>query len=484
MTSKKKREREKKQRKNRKNVERLKENGDIKEDLKDNNNFFTQTKRKIVGLFRVLLTGEVPADKDNPEKSKEESEKEIREADSKRTRWESLATNEKDPAKKAEFKKEAFDAKENLFALKYRFNLNKRKKARRTFWRTVVTVYFVFFFAEAVLSFFSFNVSEDSQMNSGLTLFIFQALYTLASLRQVREDEIGGLSFLGKFILNVDSGLAFSPLGLCRILTVSKSIIVQELPDKAENIFETEKKEPVPHGMSAPMYIISGSPTEENKDDPLNARLTGRATPVVTYRVIEPCDFFQYVRSLDEARERMTDVAAAMLGTEIAKTTYAEVIPNMARYNNLLRTAITRKIDGYSEPNSKPWGIHFEDAWLKPFLFGHELHKSMAQMVESKFNKMATVINAEASAAEIGLKGDAEASVIKNKENALTEALVKRSKDLNIDSDLVYVGEVAGEIAKGNTILAGDEGFTRILGLTQTIATAMKNKKEKGDDEK
>jgi hypothetical protein len=299
-------------------------------------------------------------------------------------------------------------------------------------------------------------------------------LYTIASLRQVGETEIAALSFLSKFILNIGSGIAFVPVGFCRISPITKNIIVQELPDDAENIYEPIDKEPAPEGKSMPMFIICGYPKGERKDDQLHARLTGRATPVVTYRVVNPRDFFSYVGSLIEARRRMTDVASAMLGTEIAQTTYSEVIENMAKYNKLLSMAITRKIDGYSEINSKPWGLHFEDAWLKPFLFGHELHKSMAKLVEAKFNKEATIINAQADKESVVLAGEATASVIRNEENALTDALVKRKEDLKVDSELVFSGEVAKKVADGNTVLVGTKGFTEILAIAETLKTVKK----------
>ena len=295
----------------------------------------------------------------------------------------------------------------------------------------------------------------------------------MASLRQVGETDKGALSFLSNFILNLGSGLTFVPLGFCRIRTIPKYIIVQELPDEAEKIFETslkEDKKSVPPGMSAPMHIVCGFPKGEGvKGDHLHARLTGRATPVVTYRVIDPISFFQYVGSLKEARRRMTDVAAAMLGTEIAKTTYSEVVENMAKYNALLQTAIVRKIDGYSEPNSKSWGIHFEDAWLKPFLFGHSLHKAMSELVEAGFKKDATIINAEASSEAITLKGVAEASVVQNRENALTESFSKRAIDLKVTGPEIFYGDIADRIAKNNTILAGNDAIASIGGMVKTL---------------
>jgi|GEM_PF-5243627 len=459
--------------------------GTEEKSVNDDGSFFIRVKRKIVDLLLVLLTGEVPIDRENPKKNRENYEKEIRQTDQKRIELEHKAEREPNVKTKDSLLSKAFKEKEKFFGLKYDLLKSEQTKERRTFWRIVVAVYLVFFFSEGILSFFSFKIL-GSEMNRGLLLFIFQMLYTIASLRQVGETEIGALSFLSRFILNTGSGLAFVPLGICRISTVIKGTIVQELPDEAENIFETEKKEPVPAGKSAPMYIICGYPKGgELEDDPLHARLTGRATPVVTYRVINPCDFFSYVGSLKEARRRMTDVASAMLGTEIAKTTYSEVIGDMAKYNKVLSLAITRKIDGYSEINSKPWGLHFEDAWLKPFLFGHGLHKSMALLVESKFKKEATIIDAEADKQKVVLSGEATSSVIKNEADALTGALLKRKADLKVDSELVYVGEVAEKIAEGNTVLLGTNGFKEVLGLSKVIADTMKDKKkQKGDGEK
>lgn len=222
----------------------------------------------------------------------------------------------------------------------------------------------------------------------------FVVAYIIFSFGTVKADEVAMLSFFDRPVRNLHKGLYFAPWGIYSVKKERGTEFQDELPADPENIFRQDDKEKVPPGMFPPIRVKFGSPDpndpEPLKSDPYNIAMVAEVVPVVSWRIEDPCTFFQVLGSVENCKKILTDKAVEVFGDEFSRVTPAKASLELAVNSQKLENKLV------AETTGGRWGIKVTDAYIKPFIFSHGLNTAVVEVKIADQAARATVITAGA----------------------------------------------------------------------------------------
>ncbi len=310
----------------------------------------------------------------------------------------------------------------------------------------------------------------------GVTLAA-QALALILSFKSVATDLYGGITFFGRPVKQVASGLAFLPWPFFKLTFLSKTPEQVQFPGDPEKTFKGGDKKYFDLTKEAretfvlPIRALSAGPKADgDTGEILDTQMTIEPTFTVRFVVDHFWVFLVNIGSYEEAIRQMRDAGEKALIEEIAKRTPREIAASIGEISEALRGAL--------EKATEAWGISIVDvSMLSPDL-SHDVNAALQAITVAKATAKKTLIDNEtaakatertAAATEIQLtlegKGKAAAK------QAELEALAEGSKAMGADVNAVIDLEKARSYATGNATIIVDSGQSAsLVGLGARVA--------------
>ena len=244
--------------------------------------------------------------------------------------------------------------------------------------------------------------------------------YSVFSFGTLDKDEVGILKFFGKPIINLTPGPFFAPAFFFSVDRESGTLFQDELPANPENIFREEGK--VPEGMFPPIRVKFGQPDPKDvglKDDPYNIAMVAEVVPVVSWRIHDPMTFFTVMGTVEKCRQIMADKSVEVFGNEFATVTPAKALLSLGNTSERLEAKLKK------EAEDGGWGIRLEDAYVKPFIFSHDLNKAVVGVKIADQAAKATALTADGEKQKRIKEAEGTAEGIKHLAGAERERLIK-----------------------------------------------------------
>jgi len=204
----------------------------------------------------------------------------------------------------------------------------------------------------------------------GAALLALLVLWAVSSFGTVKVDEVAAMFFFDAPVQDLNPGLYFAPLGIFSVKKESRNLIQDELPDDPQNIFREEGA--MPQGMFPPFRIKFGSPDPADillTGDPYNIAMVAEVSAVVSWRITSAIDFFREMGNRDNARKILADKTQEVFGNEFSQHTPAKALLTLSKTSERLEKSL--------QDETLHLGIRIDDAFVKPFIFSHELNTAV-----------------------------------------------------------------------------------------------------------
>lgn len=248
----------------------------------------------------------------------------------------------------------------------------------------------------------------------GWVLLGLEVVYLINSFGTIKgeEGELAALYILGKPIMNLGPGPYFRPALISSIRREKSTITQSELPSDPENIYRGDDLPPA--GKFPPIRVKFGPPNPLDvnlKGNPYNIECVEEVVPVVGWRLNNIVDFALTVGDNQNCLKMLSDIVVEICGKILADKTPAKA--------SLMLNEINKQISDGVQAQTKGWGIEVTQAYMKPFIFSHDLNKSVedvsraelaakAVVAAAKGNKEKEVLEAEGKAKAVELAANAE----------------------------------------------------------------------------
>ena len=176
-------------------------------------------------------------------------------------------------------------------------------------------------------------------------------VYTVGSLRVLKQYERGVLFFLGRYQKTLGPGLNFIPLLFSKIKTVSLRIVAMDVP---------------------PQDVI----TRDNISIKVNA--------VLYFRVADPS---LAVLEIQDYLYATGQLAQTTLLSVLGQVELDELLADRRKVNDLLRQIIDEKTDF--------WGVEVASVEIKDVLLPETMRRAIGQQAEAERERRAKIINAQ-----------------------------------------------------------------------------------------
>lgn len=223
---------------------------------------------------------------------------------------------------------------------------------------------------------------------AGAILLALIVSVLIFSFRVTTVLEVAMLMVLGKPIKNLKPGPCFAPPFLTEIRKEGAAIFQNELPADPEKIFRGEGT--APDGMFPPIRIKFGQPDPSDTalvDDPYNVPMVAEVVPVVSWKIVDATKFFTEMKTVENCRQNLADLAVTSFGDDLAGMTPAKASQDLKAVNSKLKAELEEK--------TAEWGIEIKDAFLKPFIYSHGLNKAVEGVSIAGQEAKATVLTSE-----------------------------------------------------------------------------------------
>ena len=292
-------------------------------------------------------------------------------------------------------------------------------------------------------------------------------LYTLyKSFKSVGTDQYGGITFAGKPLKQVSSGLVFLPWPLYELRYLSKTPMQVQFPGDPEKTFKGGDKAyfalspELREKLALPIRALTAGPGADDKTSAANildTQMTIEPTFTVRFVVDHFWVFLVNIGTYEEAIRQMRDAGEKAIIEEIAKLTPRQVAESIGKISEALRTAI--------EVATESWGISIVDvSMLSPDL-SHDVNAALQSITTAKAAAQKLGIDTEAAAkaterlgaaekVRLTLKGDGDAAA----KLAELKAMAEGRTDLGVDGNAVIDLEKARAFASGNASIIVDGG--------------------------
>ncbi|HQI25851.1 MAG TPA: SPFH domain-containing protein [Candidatus Paceibacterota bacterium] len=330
------------------------------------------------------------------------------------------------------------------------------------FWKVVGAVYGALLVVSLVVGLATPNYWG---VDLGWLMVSLLGIYTVASLRFVKKDEIGGILFLEKPVRQVGPGVQFAPLGIMSVTTVPSTAIDIQIPGPREKAWAEESVPP--EGFFIPARVTFKR--EPGTDDPLNERVTAEMYFFVRLKIKDVLKFWPNLGSVEELEKEITQTVIATATEVLTQKTVAEALQSFAEVNESIKKAIEELVgERSSDPNG--WGIDLLNAQMLPIGFNHDLNKAISGLPKATLTAKATEEEARGTKQKLILEGEGNASAQKNLLLAEVEALTQKKTSMGVEGgDLLALDALAEGLKAGQVIISGDIGLSGLLKMVEAV---------------
>lgn len=313
-------------------------------------------------------------------------------------------------------------------------------------------------------------------INPGAILLGLVLAYTILSFGTVGNDEVAAMFVFGAPLGNLNPGFYFAPLGAVSVRKGRATRYQDELPREPEQIFRSKvDTDPVPPGMSPPIRVKFGSPRADDdvqlKKDPYNIEMVAEVPVVVSWKISDATTFFASYDDVDAFRKILQDKAIELFGVEFATMTPAKALGTIAVTNTKLKGVINTATSGT--------GVEIVDAFVKPFIFSHDLNKAVVGVSEAK--QKAEAVKA-AAAGEKQKRIDEGAGAAEARKMMLVAEAIGTAKLAKLAKTpegqvALWMETIAKAMENADfSIIPGSELFTAFAGIKEMLNKATNQK--------
>ncbi|MDB5225066.1 MAG: hypothetical protein JWL87_18 [Candidatus Adlerbacteria bacterium] len=315
-----------------------------------------------------------------------------------------------------------------------------------------------------------------------LTIYMSTVIWALGaahfatSFRIVEPDYFAGVLVFGTPTVVVTGKPLLVPMGIFKVIEISRGIIQMELPNEPNLIFRKEDVEIVPPGMSPPIRVTfkKGVAGDDGFDpnDPFDDRSTQEVTPIIRFRIQDEegfWTFFVRLGGFDEARKQAEDMSIAVLQQWLTALTLRQAFAGIGTIN--------RHYDDYIRAQTKGWGIEIDSAHIKLIGLSHSFNTAIQDIPRAKAEKLARTSRAEAKQIELTREGLGEANARKALLFAEASGLEEKAKSLGVTGHDMLGADTARAIGEsGNMIIVGAQGLTEAVTAAFAAGKGMQGK--------
>jgi len=290
-------------------------------------------------------------------------------------------------------------------------------------------------------------------------------IYTIASLRKVNKDEIGGLIFFGKPLRQIGPGLHFAPWGLFYIETVPSTAIDIVIPGPSDKAYRGEDIPPA--GMFVPVRVTFKK--EDGSNDSLSQRVTAEVYFFVRMKIKDVLKFWPNIGDVGELRKEISSTVIGAATAVLTQMTVAQALASFPKINQDIRKAIEALVGEKSDdPNS--WGIDLITSQTTAIVFNHDLNAALTGLPEKTLEALAMVKTAEGEKEKRRLEGEGTAAAAKAMLDAEAAGLKKKADDLGMSGEALVMYQMMQEgLQAGQVIISGSDGIANILRMGEAI---------------
>jgi len=313
------------------------------------------------------------------------------------------------------------------------------------------------------LTMLSYSRTEDL----GFGLIISQILITIVSVGKLNNYEVGFVSFLGRPLYRLVPGPYYALIFFMEVWKERGTIFQDELPANPEKIFRQDDVLPVPEGMFPPIRVKFGPPDPNDsiaKDNPYNKEMTVEVVPVISWQIEDAIKFRARIGSVEQMRKILEDKAISLFNAEFAHITPAKASRKLEETSDKLKLKLQSEVTDL--------GVTIHDAFIKPFIYSHELNKSVVAVSTSEQKALKTKID---SAAEKQKRID-EGSGTAEARRLLLEAEAVGTKQLaelaktSEGQIVLWMETLRTAMEKSQfSIIPGSEAYSTLGGLMETF---------------
>lgn len=335
-------------------------------------------------------------------------------------------------------------------------------------WKIISIVYGILLLLALIVGLATENIPGLGGWDIDLGWLLVSALgiYTVASLRSVNKDEIGGLIFFGKPLKQIGPGLHFAPLGLLRIETVPSTAIDIRIPGPQDKAYRGE--DPPPPGMFVPVRITFKK--NDGSEDPLNQRITAELYIFVRAKIKNVMKFWPNIGTVDEFRKEIADTVISAATAILNQKTAAEALLSFEEISKVITTAIEGLIgENSDDPNG--WGIDILSARVETMGFNHSLNKAISGLPEAALTAQAVKETAGGEKQRLTLEGEGRAAAEKSLLEAQAEGLAKKASSLEMKGrELLALQTLMDALKEGKqVVISGPDGLSNLLKMSQAV---------------
>ncbi|MEK7650349.1 MAG: SPFH domain-containing protein [Patescibacteria group bacterium] len=388
--------------------------------------------------------------------------------------------------------------------------VNYRSTENLGWYRSVVVLLYITFVAVGIaLWCFPIEIVKGKPFGLDVTFGFLVVCYTLASLRQVGEDEHAAKTFFGRPMQNVDSGLTFVPLFICRLVRFSTNLQTLVIGSPREHPTERDSdgkiktfdfvpsrgtlvsEEPLritTASYTAAEWKVDGNPLSEDdvkKRFPREDALAGRSTIdpqiIVTFIVLDACKFVKAVGSkIELAVAPIAQAARGTLQAFCGKRDLSFIIHQLEdeAQKQLLRDLEILVGDPDSlDPNSKKeplhWGVDIRGVRISDIGLSYKVNNALSEARAAGARKETTITDAEANKKKFELEGEGAAKAAFLLLQAQARGSAKMAKIMKTDE-----GKLAAQLqAMKEALSKGDNKLFMVGGkfhdLMEILASAL-----------
>lgn len=335
-------------------------------------------------------------------------------------------------------------------------------------WRIFAIAYGILLLLAPIAGLATENIPIPGDWDIDLGWLMVSALgvYTVASLRSVNKDEIGGLVFFGKPLKQIGPGLHFAPLGILRIETVPSTAIDIRIPGPQDKAYRGE--DPPPPGMFVPVRITFKK--SDGSADPLDQRITAELYIFVRAKIEDVMKFWPNIGTVDEFRKEIADTVISAASAILNQKTAAEALLSFEEISKVITTAIENLIgEDSNDPNG--WGVNLLSARVEMICFNHSLNSALTDLPEKILGLQVIERTAEIEKKRLTLTGEGQANAARSLLEAEAEGLARKAEALKMEGkDLLALQTLMDALKEGKqVVISGPDGLSNLLKMSQAV---------------
>jgi regulator of protease activity HflC (stomatin/prohibitin superfamily) len=332
--------------------------------------------------------------------------------------------------------------------------------------------FLLFAVVSIVLMSMNIRIFADDKNNGGVLLGVItlgvEMAYLIFAFGTIGADEVGAKFCFGAPAGNLAPGLYVAFPGIMTVERFPGTQFQDELPGEPSQIFRKDDKEVVPPGMFPPIRVKFGMPQKDDspelKADPYNVPMTAEVVPVVSWKVTDATSFFKNYHDIDAFRRILEDKSVEVFGNEFSGVTPAKALLTLSLTSEKLEEKIRNETAGT--------GVEIMDAYVKPFIFSHELNTSVVKVSIARQDADAVRIKAAGDRDKLKEEGvgNAEARKLMLEAEAIGVAKLAEISKTPEGQMTLWMETMAKAFTKAQySIVPGSELFTAFAGISEAM---------------